>query len=163
MLIVVSIWFWSDHDSLQTKIDDQSAQINNLNLQISELQKEKTDNTTQAVTLSRVVGPEIYSANVSQSGGFLSSTVSKLAWIGAGWANSNSEYLKPADNYLINSFYEGYGQSNMMSVSCRNGYEIISYSTATGNKLTISPTNTEVSIVIEDQPYNNIFITCEKQ
>jgi hypothetical protein len=162
ILIIISIWFFSDHSNLQNKIDSQSAQIDNQNIQISNLQKEITDNTTQAVASPKPVGPETYSGNVAQSGGLWSSAVSKLAWIGGGWANSNSEYLNPADNYLISSFSQGQSWQNM-TVSCKDGYEIISYSSASGNKLVISPASTEVSTVIGDQPYNNIFITCEKQ
>jgi len=118
--------------------------------------------TSPTVTsLPKPVGPETYSGLVAQSGGILSSDVNKLAWIGGGFANINSEMLYPADNYLLHSFYEGYGQSNMMSVSCKDGYGVISAYSQTGNKLMISPT--EVSTTIEDQSVNNIVITCEKQ
>jgi hypothetical protein len=161
ILIIVSIWFFSDHSSLQNKIDSQSAQIDSQNIQISNLQKEITDNPpTQAVALPKPVGPETYSGLVAQSGGIWSGKVNKLAWIGAGFANTNSEFLYPADNYLIHSFSMGQSWQNM-SVSCKDGYDIISAHSMTSNKLIISLT--EVSTVIEDQPVNNVVITCEKQ
>jgi len=160
ILIIVSIWFLNDHSNLQNKIDNQSTQIDNQNIQINNLQKEILDNATKVVASPKPVGPETYSGIVSQSGGLWSGAVHKLAWIGAGFANSNSEYLYPPDNYLIHSFSMGQSWQNM-SVSCKDGYEIISAISATGNKLIISPT--EVDTVTEDQPNNTIMITCEKQ
>ena len=150
--MIVWKWYCGSEPSIIQNINSSATTSNVTN-------EQQTSST--ATPLSKPVGPETYSGLVAQSGGIISSSVNKLAWIGGGFANINSEYLYPADNYLIHSFYEGYGQSNMMSVSCKDGYGVISAHSQTGNKLTISPT--EVNTVIEDQSVNNIVITCEKQ
>ena len=116
--------------------------------------------TTPVAPLPKPVGPETYSGLLAQSGGIWSTTVNKAAWIGAGSENINSAMLYPVENYLVHSFSQGQSWQNM-TVSCKDGYAIISAHSQTGNKLTISPA--EVTTVIEDQPTNNIIITCEKQ
>jgi hypothetical protein len=153
VLVIILIYLWNDNNSLQNRINNQS-------LQIDELQKGVTDIVTKVVASPKPVGPETYSGLVAQSGGLWSGSVRKLAWIGAGFANVNSEYLYPADNYLIHSFSKEQSWQNF-SVSCKDGYGIISAHSQTGNKLIISAT--KVITVIEDQPTNNIIVTCEKQ
>lgn len=98
---------------------------------------------------------EGYAALVVQVGGIGSRLVTKTAWATAG----ESHYLE-ADRFVLVGFNNG---GDLMSLSAREGYEIIGCSSPSGNQIADESYPQWRRILLEDKLQNSLMIQCRKK
>ena len=96
-----------------------------------------------------------YAASVVQVGGVGSRLTTKTAWLTTG----EHAYLD-AERFVIVGFNGG---GDLMSLSAREGYEIIGCSSPTGNQITEEDYANWRRILLEDKLKNQLIIHCRKK
>jgi hypothetical protein len=98
---------------------------------------------------------EAYAASVIQVGGVGSRLVTKTAWLMTG----EHAYLD-SDRFVLVGFNGG---GDLMSLSARDGYEIVGCSSPSGNQIHDEDTPHWRRIILEDKLKNELMIHCERR